>query len=51
MNCEFCKNKFVAKTSLIHHQKTAKYCLKLQGKNNTLYTCEYCNKKLSTKNR
>lgn len=51
MNCEFCSNEFVSTTSLKHHQRTAKYCLKIQGKKSKLYVCEYCNKDVSTKNR
>jgi hypothetical protein len=31
MNCKHCNNKFSTKTSLNNHQKTAKYCLKIQN--------------------
>ena len=31
------------------HQLKAKYCLKLQGVENTKYVCSYCNKNLSDK--
>ena len=52
MKCEFCNNEFISKTSLIHHQKTAKYCILLQGiDKNTNFVCLKCNKKLSTQNR
>ena len=52
MNCEFCNTEFKTKTSLIHHQKTAKYCIILQGtETNPNFTCLKCNKKLSTQNR
>ena len=52
MKCEFCNNEFTTKTSLIHHQKTAKYCIILQGsETNTVFICLKCNKKLSTQNR
>lgn len=52
MNCEFCNTEFKTKTSLIHHQKTAKYCIVLQGtETNPNFTCLKCNKKLSTQNR
>lgn len=52
MKCEFCSNEFISKTSLIHHQKTAKYCILLQGiDKNTNFVCLKCNKKLSTQNR
>lgn len=43
--CTYCGHKFTSKHTLNTHQKTAKYCLKLQG--NMLsenFTCEYCNK-------
>ena len=49
MNCKWCKNKFVNKTSLNNHQKTAKYCLKLQGKKPDNYSCIYCQKNFSRK--
>jgi len=52
MKCEFCNNEFTTKTSLIHHQKTAKYCIILQGtETDSLFICLKCNKKLSTQNR
>ena len=52
MKCDFCSNEFISKTSLIHHQKTAKYCILLQGiDKNTNFVCLKCNKKLSTQNR
>jgi hypothetical protein len=52
MKCNFCSNEFISKTSLIHHQKTAKYCILLQGiDKNTNFVCLKCNKKLSTQNR
>lgn len=44
MNCEFCKNIFRNNSSLLNHQKTAKYCLKIQGvENKCTYTCDMCN--------
>lgn len=51
MECKLCKNTFVSKTSLKHHQKTAKYCLKLQGNKIKKYVCQSCNKDVSTKYR
>jgi len=52
MKCAFCSNEFISKTSLIHHQKTAKYCILLQGiDKNTNFVCLKCNKRLSTQNR
>lgn len=49
--CEYCNNVFTNKTSLKVHQKNAKYCLKIQNKDNAMFMCSYCNKQLSTKNR
>jgi KilA-N domain/Meiotically up-regulated gene 113 len=44
MECEFCKKTFSTKPNLVAHQKTTKYCLEIQGKTNTLFKCEYCEK-------
>lgn len=30
MECKYCNNKFKTKSIIRHHQKTAKYCLKIQ---------------------
>ena len=50
MECEFCKKEFSTKTNLSTHQKTAKYCLELQGKENDKFKCEFC-VKLFTSNK
>ena len=47
--CDFCKKKYTSVSSLNLHQKTAKFCIKLQqqtGINIDAKTieCEYCNK-------
>lgn len=43
MECEFCKKTLSTVSSLRLHQKSTKYCLKLQNKCNTMdYTCDYC---------
>lgn len=40
MQCNFCQTALKSKSSLRHHQKTAKYCLKIQGKTvNNYYQC------------
>ena len=44
MDCSFCKKKFSTKTILSTHQRTAKYCLEIQGKENKNFECEYCKK-------
>jgi len=42
MNCEFCEKEFNTISSLNHHKKTAKYCLKIQKKDNEEFKCMYC---------
>jgi hypothetical protein len=51
MDCIFCKKTFSSRSSLNNHQKTTKYCLKLQGKKyeNKNFNCEYCYKTFTTK--
>jgi uncharacterized Zn-finger protein len=46
--CEFCNSEFSRKSNLINHQKTAKFCLGIQGKENKNFTCIYCDKNLTT---
>ena len=49
MICEFCKKEFSSKSALIYHQKTAKYCLEIQGKDLLEdFKCSYCSKKFTT---
>jgi len=45
--CKFCKNSFVNNCGLLYHQRSAKYCLKIQGIENTKYICTKCGKNLS----
>ena len=49
MECEYCKNKFSTKGSLLNHQKTAKYCLKKQNINVEKYKCLGCGTKFTRK--
>ena len=51
MKCEFCSKEFSIKSSLVYHQKTAKYCLEKQGKTNEQYKCSHCEKCFSTQYR
>jgi hypothetical protein len=44
MNCEYCHKIFSTKGNLIAHQKSAKYCLSLQGVENNNFKCDYCDK-------
>ena len=49
VSCQFCKKKFAYKGTLSTHQKTAKYCLEIQGKDiSNLFGCEFCNKNFTT---
>jgi hypothetical protein len=52
MECQFCKNTFSNKKNLNAHQKNAKYCLKIQGKDpNYIYSChEMARNKKNTPN-
>jgi len=46
--CEFCDKSFETKSVLTRHQRTAKYCIKLQNNNSEIktikYTCLFCDK-------
>ena len=43
------KKEFSSKSNLNAHQKSAKYCLDLQGKKEKLFECEYCTKNFTQK--
>ena len=49
LKCEFCDKKFSTKSNLSNHQKTTKYCLILQGKENEnkKYKCDLCEKEFT----
>jgi phosphoenolpyruvate carboxylase len=50
--CNFCEKEFSSKSSLNYHQKTTKYCIKLQGKNIEdieKFICNFCEKEFITK--
>jgi hypothetical protein len=49
MECEFCKKILSNKGVLIQHQKTTKYCLKIQGKISNKYKCVFCDSNYTTK--
>ena len=56
LECKFCKKNYSSVSSLNYHQKTAKYCLKIQQISNVevkkvSFDCEYCNKQFSSKQR
>ena len=54
-NCEYCNNKYSSSSSLKLHQKTAKFCIKIQDKNNEqtkerfLFSCLHCHKEFLLK--
>ena len=51
MECIFCKKIFSTLSSLNYHKTTAKYCLKIQGKDDIAnFKCELCNKTFTSKN-
>ena len=49
MECQYCKKILKTKNSLGRHQKTTKYCLKIQGGEQLNYCCDICNKSYTTK--
>ena len=55
MICEYCKHNYYDKSTLKKHQKTSKFCIRLQiEKNQTIFSndkfiCNFCNKELTTK--
>ena len=52
MNCEFCDRTFSNKGNMRMHQKTAKYCLQIQGVGPKIqHTCTYCSTQFVSKTR
>lgn len=47
--CTFCSSIFANKSGLNLHLKSAKYCLALQGKDDTNSKCEYCQKQFTSR--
>ena len=54
--CIFCKSEFCDKATLNKHQKTSKYCIKIQVEKEPnksierdVYECEFCKRQLTTK--
>jgi hypothetical protein len=50
MECDHCNHIFKSHSSLKHHQKTAIYCLKIQGVKNTKFICTECKKVFASNN-
>lgn len=54
MDCDFCHRKFGTKGTLLRHQQTAKFCIKIQYElkpKTNVFICNGCNKELSTKQK
>jgi hypothetical protein len=51
LKCQFCEKEFQNISSFNLHQRTAKYCLEKQGKENIEYQCKYCKKFFTNKQR
>jgi len=51
MDCSHCGSTFNNFSSLNNHQKTAKYCLKIQSKDNERFRCSVCRFSFSSKQR
>ena len=52
MECTFCKKTFVNNSTLIRHQKNAKYCINIQNNNKRKeFICISCDRELSSKQR
>lgn len=49
--CQFCKTNLASIASMKHHQKTARYCLKKQGKKIDKYECKSCETTFTTKRK
>ena len=50
MECQFCQNVFSNKQNLNAHQRKAKYCLKIQGKQpKCTFTCNICDTRFTSK--
>ena len=55
--CQYCKTEFSNLYNMNSHQRKAKYCLLIQGKENTIdknkteFKCKYCKKNLASKQK
>ncbi len=49
LQCQFCENYFSHRKVLVHHQKHAKYCLKLRKEPSTIFVCGTCDREYNTK--
>ena len=49
VTCEFCNKQFASTGNLNYHKKTAKYCIKLQGREQSEFKCDDCDRLFSDK--
>jgi hypothetical protein len=53
MDCVYCKKSYSSTSSLLHHQRTTKVCLKIQEEKGVAkrqeFDCQYCKKPLTSK--
>ena len=47
-SCDFCKKDFAFRGNMLSHQRSAKYCLDIQGKNCKAFECNFCVKNFTT---
>ena len=52
MECHYCHKQFGAKCTLLRHQQTAKFCIKIQAEiKEKIFLCSGCNKEMVSKQR
>ena len=52
MECEYCHKQFGAKCTLLRHQQTAKFCIKIQLEmKEKSFVCDACNREMVSKQR
>lgn len=49
MECQYCNNVFINRSSLLNHQRRTKYCLIKQGVTSENFVCEFCNTNFTRK--
>ncbi len=49
LTCDTCGNTYSSPSSLLHHKRTARFCLTLQNVHNTKLACDDCKKEFTTR--
>jgi hypothetical protein len=49
LTCQYCNKTLSSKSTLYHHQKKAKYCLRIQNIQTDLFKCEACMKTFTSR--